>query len=246
MPNFEHACLDRAWPVICQIVALLTIGLQTIAPGGQDVWRLYHLARLSESLLRRWLLVRALLEGALETAPNTLNPPLTPAKAGVYGQETAPLSMDHSGPWIPAFAGINGKVSSARHRNPVFRLVEPERVYPPTDPSSFIGPGPRLTWLDEDRAPISEAPGPLAPSLTRLKHRCAALQAVLDQPEHHVQRMTRWFIRALKTCQRIFPLRVGDPPGASHQQRRKDPERQIILSALNELCWDLRYRRQPP
>lgn len=225
---------------------MLSVGLQLVEPGTRDVFKLYHLARLSESMLRRWLLARAFLAGALDELARAQKSSQTLPNARIHEQITDHGSLCLSDLCTPAAAGLDGGIRAPSRRLPLLHLAEPERGCGYSAMARSAGLDPRLTWLDEDRVPIPEGPLTVAASLSRLKRRCAALQAVLDHPERHVQRMTKWLIRAAKTCRRIFPLRVGDPPGASHRQRRKDPERQTILSALNTLCWDLQYPTRPP
>ncbi|MEL7108253.1 MAG: hypothetical protein AAGL99_03215 [Pseudomonadota bacterium] len=248
MPRFEQACLDRAWPILCQVIAMLSVGLRDIRPGAPNLLRLRHLVRLGESMMRRWLLVTALSEGMVAQSRGTSPIPQTPAQPGVHGLIIANFSAGTSNPWIPAFAGIDGARENTPHSNraSLFRLFERERKHHASAQTGPFGSGPRLTWLDQARHRESPVSAPLKPTLTRLNRRTAALQAVIDNPKKHVERMAKWLVRAAKTCRRIFPLRVGDPPGASHRQRRKDPERQSVLSALNNLSWELRYRKRSP
>ena len=97
-------------------------------------------------------------------------------------------------------------------------------------------------------APVLNLPRAFNPGM--LRRRTAALQAVMDDPARHVARMARWLARAAERHTRILgrtnPLGIGAAPGASHAQKRQDPERQSLLFYLHDLaCQALARQRSP-
>lgn len=224
MVNADLSALQRAWPVISQLISLLQVRLGNLGVSAKQRWQVLHLTRLAESLVRRWLMLKACSGEAWPVVRAKLSPP-TPAKAGVHGQVSPAGIAARFGPWIPACAGIGGAAGRKPQtsRAPLFPLYEPERA---------------VRFLDA--APETPGSPPPAFNPDNLKRRCAALSDVIAGPERHIKRMARWLARAAARCKtgpgRMHPLRVGWPPGGSRRQRRLDPERIGTLTWLDELA----------
>lgn len=218
MVNADLSALQRAWPVISQLISLLQVRLGSLGATAKQRWQVLHLTRLAESLVRRWLMLKAC---SGEAWPVVTPRPVIPESAQALIRDPGALGTD--GKRLGPGHFRVGENSGMTSRAPLFPLYEPERA---------------LRFLDA--AP--ETPGSPPPVFNpdNLKRRCAALSDVIAGPERHIKRMARWLARAAARCKtgpgRMHPLRVGWPPGGSRRQRRLDPERIGTLTWLDELA----------
>jgi len=90
--------------MICQVISLLQVGIGDIGRGAKQRWQLLHLTRLAESLVRRWLVLKACAGEAW--------PQVRPARA----LAAAPVARREAAP-----------------RTRLFPLYEPERPLPVWD-----------------------------------------------------------------------------------------------------------------
>lgn len=219
MSNHDRACLDRAWTIIYRLISLLQVRLPTLCLNTKDPWRLLHLTRVAESMVRRWLVLQACVEGHWPTQRHysKTSPPVRSHRS-----QTAKLSINERDP-----------------RSPVF-IYQPEQD---GEPGYYL-----LSHAPGSDLPKTDAPA-RALNLQTLKRRIDALGAVIAAPAIHVRRFARWLARAAarrktRPC-KPHPFRVGWPPGASRRQRRLDPERQNMLLYLDQLARDAVMRGPP-
>jgi len=59
MVNADLSALQRAWPIIGQVISLLQVRLGGLGAEAKQRWQILHLTRLAESLVRRWLMLTA-------------------------------------------------------------------------------------------------------------------------------------------------------------------------------------------
>ena len=191
MLTHEQAALNRAWPMICQMVTALALGIAFFVPGKQAHLRLWRLARVAESLARRWLVLAACEAGEWPQVHVADDCDTDPAKAKSIIAQTHKIpgfNQDHGGE-------ANGAARPSDFTRSSFRLAEAERPYPSAQPRLRTyppGTGPRLTWLDMPREPDPEPVEANPDNLTQLQRRCAALVSLVSDRERHVQRMARW------------------------------------------------------
>lgn len=217
MVNADLSALQRAWPVIGQLISLLQVRLGSLGVTAKQRWQVLHLTRLAESLVRRWLMLKACSGAAWPVvAPRPVIPESARALVrdpGASGTDGKKLGPGHFR------LGENSGMTSP----PLFPLYEPERA---------------LRFLDDAPETPGSPPHPFNPE--NLKRRCAALSDVIAAPERHIKRMARWLAQAAARRKtgpgRMHPLRVGWPPGGSRRQRRLDPERIGTLTWLDELA----------
>ncbi|MEM6556024.1 MAG: hypothetical protein AAF642_09125 [Pseudomonadota bacterium] len=218
MSDLDEPALRRAWPIIYKLISLLQVHVRDLTPDAPQRWTLLHLTRLAESLVRRWLVLKASVIGDWPTVRlngNGAAIPPTPAQAGVYGD---PVSA------------------------PRFRLAEAEPGMPVWvfHPATETQPG---GYCLERSAPSINGGPPALPQTfnpANLQRRCATLIGVMTDPDPHIRRMAQWLAAAAARRERGFarlhPLKPGAPPGASRRQRRRDPERQNMLFWLDHLA----------
>ncbi|MCR9078998.1 MAG: hypothetical protein NXH78_07850 [Hyphomonadaceae bacterium] len=212
----DHAtiCLQKTWPLIVQLMATLGTLLASAAvlPRAEHLGALRR-TRLAESLVRRWLVLKACQ--TLRLRKKTATPPNRP------GNPPPPTAR-------------------ASARPPVFRLDDP---YPGMDIGLSFAPAPLKPEADIWLRPwtVSGQTAPPAPvSLTpitpqaaaRLQRRAQALQDVIAHTERHIARMRRRLQRSFRTSRRL-PLRPGTSPCADARQRRKGAPLQTALHNLN-------------
>lgn len=102
MVNADLSALQRAWPIIGQLISLLQVRLGGLGASAKQRWQILHLTRLAESLVRRWLMLKA-CTGA----------------AGPIVKVGARLGPGH-------FRG--GENSGMTRKAPLFAIYEPERA----------------------------------------------------------------------------------------------------------------------
>ncbi|MEL7108423.1 MAG: hypothetical protein AAGL99_04075 [Pseudomonadota bacterium] len=234
MSKHDAACLQRAWPIICQLVSLLQIYVPQLRPEAPRRGHWLHLTRLAESLVRRWLVLKACESAWPEVGGDGLTR-VIPESASALVRDLGP-SQTKLGPGHSR-GSENSGMTTSNPRPPHFRLTEPE----PIMPVFTYDPVTDCYILDYPRSRSTlELTSVFNPE--NLRRRCAALQAVIDDPAAHILRMARWLSRAASRRQRQacrpHPLGTGAPPGASRHQRRHDPERQNLLTYLNDLARD--------
>ena len=211
----DHAtiCLQKTWPLIVQLMAALGALLASAAvlPRAEHLGGLRRM-RLAESLVRRWLVLKAC-------------------------QTLRPRKASAASPDRPA----NSPPPTARSaRPPVFRLDDPypgmdiglSFAPAPLKPEADIWLRP---WtVSGQTAPIAPANlTPITPqAAARLLRRAQALQDVIAHTERHIARMRRRLQRSFRTSRRL-PLRPGTSPCADARQRRKGAPLQTALHNLN-------------
>ncbi|MEM9570284.1 MAG: hypothetical protein AAF996_02395 [Pseudomonadota bacterium] len=212
MSNSNVAALDRAWPIICQLISLLQVHVPGLTPQSQARWRWSHLMRVAESMVRRWLMLKACQDALPYVSMQVTHGGDRPRPDGLRNSDSAPL----------------------------FRLVEREAPFPfwVYEPATATAPA---QWVLVQSVGGGQPLGiSTAFNPENLKRRCIALSHVMENPAVHTLRMARWLARATARRKveagRAHPLRVGWPPGASHQQKRRDPERQDMLTWLDRLA----------
>lgn len=225
IPDPDRPALKGAWPIICHLICLLQARTGALAAGGTTapLWPLLRLTRVAESLVRRWLVLKACVEGWPEVrVVRKRSKPPTPAQAGDYGEETEPSRNSHQ--------PLSGTVW--------FHLAEPLPRMP-----VWVWQAETETWCLVRSAPgarPSSLPVSAVPNPANLIQRCAALRHVMAHPDAHVRRMACWLARAAEQRKtgpgRTVPLCIGAAPGASKQEKRRDPERQNMLSWLDHLA----------
>ncbi|MEM7329891.1 MAG: hypothetical protein AAF437_14195 [Pseudomonadota bacterium] len=226
MSDPNRPALQRAWPIICDLIALLQIYVPRLTPDAAQRWRFLQLTRVAESLVRRWLVLKACVEGWSEVRVGTRSR----SKADVRSRVTR---------------------SAPRAAPPRFRLAEAEPRMPVWVyyPETETAPG--GWWLEYART--GTAPSALSGAHSfnpaNLQRRCAALSDVMAEPDKHVRRMARWLARAADRRKtepgRQDPLAIGPPPGASRAQKKRDPERQNMLYWLHYLAREAVMRGGP-
>lgn len=215
MPNDTDSVLARHWAVMRALFAQIT-GLDLPKICRAQHLQLLHLLRVTESLMRRWLVLNA----------------------GAYGGKTA----EREARPVSAYTHAGAPRASAPPR---FCLVEPEPVLraadymtvplgaPVPDRSPFIvlNAATRLDPALSDAAVLS---------IENIMRRTEALRDVLDRPAYHTARMARWLSRAAAKARlgpaRRAPMRVGRPPGA--RRRDKNSQSQQALYWLDRLARD--------
>ena len=220
MYKHDTACLDRAWPMISDLIHLLLVRVAGLGAGTPARGELFRLTRLAESLVRRWLVLKAC--------------------------QTSEWKRESVRPTRPKRARGGGDGPPKPQTLKRFRLIEPERPMPvftyqpatQTQPACYVLGPVRASC----GAPSRNSPQAFNPA--NLRRRCDALLAVLSAPEPYVRRMARWLARAANRCGRVIPFRVGWPPGSSRRQRRLDPERIGMLLHLDDLARAAVRRRQ--
>ena len=231
MPNADLSALQRAWPMISHVISLLHVRLGSLGATAKQRWQVLHLARLAESLMRRWLMLKACtgeawpkVKLANPPTPATASRPVIPERAQALIRDPDASGTDRArlGPGYFRKRENSGMTMQV----PLFALYEPERA---------------MRFLDE--TPDPQAAGAACPPVfnpENLKRRCAALNDVITAPERHIKRMARWLARAAARCKtrfgRIHPLRISWPPGSSRRLKRLDPERQGMLGYLDALA----------
>lgn len=215
MPNDTDSVLARHWAVLRALFAQITrYDLAEICRARR--LQLLHLLRVTESLMRRWLVLNAGAHGGKPAVRQ-------PSPGAPFKQASAPRA-------------------SVRPR---FRLVEPNPVLraadyvsvpldaPVPDRSPFVTLN-AATRLDPDRSEEVEL------SIEHILRRAEALRDVFDRPAYHTARMARWLSRAAAKARlgpaRLCPMRVGRPPGARRQD--KNSQTQQALSWLDRLARD--------
>ncbi|MEL6227751.1 MAG: hypothetical protein AAFR01_12150 [Pseudomonadota bacterium] len=219
MSDHDRACLDRAWTILHRLISLLQVRLPALCLNTKDLWRLLHLTRVAESMVRRWLVLQACVQGQWPT-PRHHAKSSTPVRS--HGSQSAKLAIIERDP-----------------RSPVF-IYQPEQDGEPGYYLLAHAPGSGLPATDARLRALN---------LQTLKRRIDALGAVIAAPAIHVRRFARWLARAAtrrktRPC-KPHPFRVGWPPGASRRQRRLDPERQNMLLYLDQLARDAVMRAAP-
>ncbi|MEL7032952.1 MAG: hypothetical protein AAGL97_12065 [Pseudomonadota bacterium] len=221
MPNHEFACLNRAWSIICQIVTTLELGLAQFVSGQDKPLKLLYLARVAESMVRRWLVLSACLEGSWPTIRLSTQCPQSATSAKPNKDRNASA--------------------------PKFPLFEPERFYGPVLLPLGEVPVPRTSRTDPNQ---TDTQPQVQFNLSNLKRRFQALADVVEDPIKHKKRMARWLARMAELRKthlvKVHPFRVGFPPGASHALKRRDPERQSMLNYLDRLAREAVDRGPPP
>ena len=238
MSDLDAPALNRAWPIIYKLISLLQLHVRDLTPDAPQRWTLLHLTRLAESLVRRWLVLKACVIGdwpRVRLNGTSATVPPTPANAGVYGQICAHETSRETNLSTPACAGVDGEPVRAPH----FRLAEAE----PTMPVWVFHPATRTQsgsyWLERSGRSINGVPLALPQTFnpTNLQRRCATLIGVMTDPDPHIRRMARWLAAAAARREKGFarphPLKPGAPPGASKRQRRRDPERRAMCLTLS-------------
>ena len=186
-----------------------------------------HILGLDAVPLPRGLAAKALLvlkpaEAMARRLLYLMAPDLTvfPPKAGA----SAHAISAHTHPVSPAKAGA---------ANPTFRFTEPLGPGPKNN-------GPRIRFFNEPPQPPKPVPPPKtsAPLLARIR----ALQAVIDQPDKHAQRLARWIARRkARGHPRPVAFAFLKIPGIN--RKRLLPEVKQDLRFFNEAAF---YKLQPP
>ncbi|MEL6828084.1 MAG: hypothetical protein AAFN91_17690 [Pseudomonadota bacterium] len=241
MSDLDEPALNRAWPIIYNLISLLQLHVRDLTSDAPQRWTLLHLTRLAESLVRRWLVLKASVNGDWPTVRlngTSATVPPTPAKAGVYGANSSIETDGNFVPWTQACVGVDGEPVPA----PRFRLAESE----PTMPVWVFHPATKTQagswWLERSGRSTNGVPLALPQTFNpaNLQRRCATLIGVITDPDPHIRRMAQWLAAAAARREqgfaRLHPLKPGAPPGASKRQRRRDPERQNMLFWLDHLA----------
>lgn len=204
MPNQTQAALARHWALLLALIAEIGgCGLPRFSGAQRN--QAFQLVRLAESLARRWLILKARVQG--DTGKRR------PGTSGGKTSEKTPNKPP--------------KKRQDKSSKPPFRVGRP----PARPLFCLVESEPGLRAEDYSLAPIPPACAGAAPreetpvrdvAVGRLKQRVAALQDVVERPAFHTARMALWLRRAAeRACTafvRLHPLRVGRPPGA----RRRD------------------------
>lgn len=219
MSQHAQACLDRAWPIICQLVHTLSHGLKLYSPGMPGYLRLLHLARLSESLIRRWLIVNACLKGlpALRVRKGS-----QPDSVPTHSRETQ-----------PEFRLLEPERSC--------REIQPHPVSGPGPCLTWMD--------QSRQVETKPAPLPVFNKDRLAARCDALQGVIENRDKHinrMARWLARAADRNRSGACRILPLRVGSAPGASQAQKRKDPKPQIMLGTLNQFAADLVYQAAAP
>ena len=215
MPNDTDSVLARHWAVMRALFAQIT-GLDLPKICRARHLQLLHLLRVTESLMRRWLVLNAGAHGGQPAVRQAR--PVSP-----YTHAGAPRA---SAP--PRFCLVEPE--------PVLRaadyiLVPPGAPVPDQSPFIVLNAATRLDPAHSDAAVLC---------IENLMRRTAALRDVLDRPAYHTARMARWLSRAAAKARlgpaRRAPMRVGRPPGA--RRRDKNSQTQQALYWLDRLARD--------
>jgi len=223
MTRIDTLCLRKAWLVLCQLVHFLDLRVALLVPDGRNHLILLHLARLAESLTRRWLVLNACQlpdwPKPMVTKPRSIKTRNNPRPRIERQSSTRfPILEPRPAPLVMIFhAATSDRPAGYALQRPV-----------PT------GAGSSNLW-----APVFNP--------ANLQRRIRVLRAVIEDPSAQTLRMARWLARAAIGAKRHVrcphPMRVGRPPGASRRQKRQDPQRQAVLTELNRLAHDAVYRR---
>jgi len=212
----DHAtiCLQKTWPLIVQLMAALggLLASAAVLPRAEHLGALRRI-RLTESLVRRWLVLKACQTLRL--------------------RKTSSASPNRPGSPPPPIARTSA-------RPPAFRLDDP---YPGMEIGLSFAPAPLKPEADIWLRPwtVSGQTAPSAPvnltpitpqAAARLQRRAQALQDVIAHTERHIARMRRRLLRSFRTSCRL-PLRPGTSPCADARQRRKGAPLQTALHSLS-------------
>ena len=244
--------------MICQLITRLEARARGLSPHGANapLWSLLRLVRLTESLVRRWLVLKACVQGWPQgqvrgrrdgdATPIPVIPDGRLKRTDPGPRATSP-DQDCKGSGISAGAisRMTGvcSVSEPSH-SPLFRLAEAAPRMPIWVWQAATATSPAGWCLQYGAGGAQPTRRPIASGLNpaNLIRRCTALSDVMAHPRRHVRRMARWLSRAAEQRKtgpgRAIPLRMDGPPGASQGLRRCDPTRHDMLLWLNKLARD--------
>lgn len=195
MSDHDRPALQRAWPIICRLITLLQTRTRGLSPlrTNPPLWPILQLTRVAESLVRRWLVLKACVEGwprvRVGREPTA---PSTPTRARVGGDKDHP---------------------------PRFRLTEPLPRMPVWvwQPETETAPAGWCLQYGTGAAQPTSLSRSAAPDPGNLIQRCAALSDVMAHPDQHVRRMAHWLARAAARRKsgpgRPNPFSIGFAPG---------------------------------
>ncbi|MEL6828431.1 MAG: hypothetical protein AAFN91_19475 [Pseudomonadota bacterium] len=218
MSRDDRPTLDRAWPIICQLISLLRVYVPRLAPIAPDRVKWQHLTRLAESLIRRWLVLNACQESGWP-------------HVRVRATRLAPVRSCAS-----------RQAQQPANRPPRFPLEEAERPLARLTLTPDFEGSSRFANSDE-RYPMRRFnPARLQRRLAALTD---VMNDPVRHTARMIRWLARAAARRQQGTGRICPFRVGWPPGASRYQQKQDPVRQDLLSWLNILAREAVERRPP-
>jgi hypothetical protein len=234
MTSDAKLCLQKTWPLIELLVMEIGVMVSLLKPLAKaEHLRMLRLVRLTESLMRRWLVLSAFAKPLPEPRPDC-------ARGGFPGFDMGMPSED---------------------RLPLFRLADPEPTSKGAPGADVPAEPFRLLALQDDPpvpvpgAPVCEPADPSAsfptsfptliaapdpeptPATVRLWERSQALIGVIREPDKHIARMRRFLARGLSGLG-PFPLRLRRPWGQSAKEKKARPEAYAALSDLRVFIRD--------
>lgn len=211
----DHAtiCLQKTWPLIGQLLGALgaLMARAAVLSRAQHLGALRRM-RLAESLVRRWLVLKACQ--TLRSRKKTATPPNRPANPPPPSTRSArPPAFRLDDPYPGMDIGLSFSLAPLKSEADVW--LRPWTVSGQTASAATAN----LTPVTPQAA-------------ARLQRRAQALQDVIAHTERHIARMRRRLLRSFRTSRRL-PLRPGTSPCADARQRRKGAPLQTALHNLN-------------
>jgi hypothetical protein len=240
MTSDAKLCLQKTWPLIELLVMEIGVMVSLLKPLAKaEHLRMLRLVRLTESLMRRWLVLSAFAKPLPEPRPDCARGGFPGFDMGMPGEDRLPL-FRLADP-EPTSEGAPGADVPAEP----FRLLalqdDPPEPVPGSVPvlGALVGmdedpPAPILTSFPTPASAVSPEP---TPATVRLWERSQALIGVIRDPDKHIARMRRFLARGLSGLG-PFPLRLRRPWGQSAKEKKARPEAYAALGDLRVFIRD--------
>ena len=227
-------CLQKTWPLIVQLVMEIGLMVSLLKPLAKaEHLRMLRLVRLTESLMRRWLVLSACARPLPEPRPGRAGGGFSGIDMGMPSGLSLPLfRLADPAPKSKAAPGAD------RPAEP-FRLLALQDAPPLPLPIPVPVPVPGTpVCISAEFSASFPTPFP-TPSRAdiRLWERSNALLAAMREPDKQIARMRRFLAKSLSGLG-PFPLRLARPWGQSAKERRARPEAYAALKDLRVFTRD--------
>ena len=197
-----------------------------------------RLVRLTESLMRRWLVLSACARPLPEPRPERVSGGFPGFDMGMPGEDRLPLFR---------LADPEPQRAPPEQTAPEFRLLALQDDAPvPVTGAPVCDPADSSTSVPASFPTLLAAPDPApTPATVRLWTRSQALIGVMREPDKHIARMRRFLAKSLSGLG-PFPLRLARPWGQSAKERRARPEAYAALKDLRVFTRDALIAQAAP